>query len=37
MYVLYFLDQTPLLVSHRSQIVAAPATVLEEIVAALEY
>ena len=31
------LDQRLLLVSHRSQIVSAPAAVLEQIVAALEY
>ena len=35
--ILYSFDQMPLLLSRRSQIVAAPSTVLEEIVAALEY
>jgi len=32
----YLLDQTPLLISRRSRIVAAPSDVLNEIVAALE-
>ena len=35
--LLYLLDQTPLSISHRSRIVAAPPDVLNEIVAALEY
>ena len=33
----YLFDQTPLLISRRSRIVSAAATVLEEIVVALEY
>ena len=33
----YLLDQTPLSISRRSQIVAAPQDVLNEIVAALKY
>ena len=33
----YLLDQTPLSISRRSRIVAAPPDVLSEIVAALEY
>ena len=33
----YLLDQTPLSISRRSRIVAAPPDVLNEIVAALEY
>ena len=35
--ILYLLDQTPLLISCHSQIVATPPDVLNEIVAALEY
>ena len=33
----YLLDQTPLLISHCSRIVAAPPDILNKIVAALEY
>ena len=37
MYVQYLLNQTPLSISRRSRIVAAPPDVLNEIVTALEY
>ena len=36
-FVVTLLDQTPLLISRCSRIVAAPPDVLSEIVAALEY
>ena len=36
-YMLYLLDQTPFSISRRSQIVAAPPDMLNEIVATLEY
>ena len=37
LHVLYLLDQIPLLISCRSQIVTAPPDVLSEIVATLKY